>query len=190
MPVSFVCPQCNFQGNVPEEFQGKKIRCKKCGTTSAVPAPLAPARPKPPPPLATFQVPAVITEPTKPCNFCGATIPEKAEQCTRCGEHLIVIVPEILPVKIERTKACAFCGEEVLEVAKKCKHCGELLDPALRAAEENRRLAAMMATQRPTHVTVNTSASATAASSNSSSFGCGCFLLGLALFFLFLVLFS
>jgi hypothetical protein len=54
------------------------------------------------------------------------------------------------PPPTPATKRCVYCGEEILAVALKCKHCGEILDPALRAAEEAKRTAALAAS-RPVH---------------------------------------
>lgn len=193
MPIAFACPQCGHQGSVPDEFQGKQIRCKKCGTASSVPM----ARPKPPPlKLAAPAVSKSTNFPppqlTKKCSFCGGLLPESAERCHHCQEMLLVIdAVDDAPVQvipIERTKACNFCGERILEVARKCKHCGEVLDPVLRAAEEGRRLAELKSQKAaPTYITVEGGSATASASASQSSCG-GCLLVVLlAVAFLFLL---
>jgi hypothetical protein len=98
------------------------------------------------------------------CLTCGARLnaPQEAAgktvRCPRCEAILSVVVevaeagsqtastPAIKsswsePPPARATKACDFCGEEILVIARKCKHRGETLDPALRTAEEAKRLA-------------------------------------------------
>jgi len=74
---------------------------------------------------------------------------------------------------------CPFCAELVSLQARKCKHCGELLDPVLRAAEENRRLAATPQIVNIVHggnasASASTDVSASASSSSSLSEMSGC----------------
>ncbi len=46
--IKFSCPQCGVTFRIREEFAGKKVRCPKCTTVSAVPATVV-ANPAPPP---------------------------------------------------------------------------------------------------------------------------------------------
>src|SRR5262245_1578661 len=30
MPITAECPNCGFKGNVPDQFKGKKVKCRQC----------------------------------------------------------------------------------------------------------------------------------------------------------------
>lgn len=46
-PIETACPNCSTMLRVPEEFAGKKVKCKKCETVFPVPKPLPPEFAKP-----------------------------------------------------------------------------------------------------------------------------------------------
>lgn len=126
MPISVTCERCGATMNAPDEFAGRRGRCKACGTTVRIPgerAPVAVAKPIAEP------VPAVVSARPKPPAFDDVSD---------------AYAPVPSPTAASDRTACEYCGEEILATAKKCKHCGEFLDAKLRkqAAKEAARAAA------------------------------------------------
>jgi predicted Zn finger-like uncharacterized protein len=102
------CPQCHKQFKVPEEYQGKRIRCKECGTTFAAQA--APAGKRGSPERADQ-----ARAPTGPAKAS----PKRAGQPVR-------------PARTQGTGAAAPPKEEDaskpydvtgLDMARRCPHC-------------------------------------------------------------------
>src|SRR5580698_10318836 len=40
MPITAECPKCGFTGNVPDQFKGKKVKCRKCASPFLVGGPV------------------------------------------------------------------------------------------------------------------------------------------------------
>lgn len=98
MPAPVRCTHCGHPGKVPNEYLGKRIKCKQCGqgfvaildaSVQAHAPPIAPPEPQMPP--------------------LAPSLPAVVEQ-----------TPQTVP--------CPYCGEQILPVAKKCKHCQTSLD--------------------------------------------------------------
>jgi LITAF-like zinc ribbon domain len=148
MPAPVRCPQCGNPGKVPNEFLGKKIKCRHCGNqfqaildTSpprstapvAQPAPVVAHRPAPP-----IALPPRRSEPddaTVAMEFVPPPLPVPPPMPVSRVVQLPVPVPVPKPpgpddFRIEvadEYKECPFCSEQILSTAKKCKHCGEFL---------------------------------------------------------------
>lgn len=112
------CPNCKSQLKAPDEAAGRTAKCKKCGSSVKIPSPTTVAKPADKVMIATRNVEIAVLPPNPPSRANAITVPAQPQMT-----------------------ACPFCGEDVLLNAKKCKHCGEILDVALRAAEESKRMA-------------------------------------------------
>ena len=73
-----------------------------------------------------------IAVPPPPSLYQRALVPS--------GRNAPIIEVTATPVVQSATTCCPFCAEPIAAAAKKCKHCGEVLDVALRAAEEAKRI--------------------------------------------------
>ncbi|MGC3990001.1 MAG: DUF4339 domain-containing protein [Chthoniobacteraceae bacterium] len=71
---------------------------------------------------------ASVPPPPSPNHFPVAYVPPVAMVHAEAG------------VATEATQNCPFCAERISAQAKKCRFCGEILDVALRAAEEAKRV--------------------------------------------------
>lgn len=152
MPIDFACAKCGRETSAPEEFAGKKGRCGGCGEVLVIPPPnydlpvLVPkAAPRPSPP-----VPAPI-QPT-PIATWAADPQFQAQPPARTS-------PPPMPVR-----TCGFCGERIQPTALKCRHCGETLDPALRSAEEAKRMAEMASRSHAGNVIISNNLAASSSS--------------------------
>lgn len=114
------CPNCGRSGTIPTgKSVPKRVRCQGCGTEFS-PRSGPPTLPRP-----------TQTSPTE------VILPTPASPLMQVPNE-----PQVIEVRAS-TRLCDFCGESIQAIAKKCRHCGEVLDPVLRAAEEERRLAAL-----------------------------------------------
>lgn len=148
MPILVICPSCNSRLKAPEQLAGKFVQCPKCKTRVEVPgsghSSWSQASTSPPPAeQPTNYPPPAVTPPSPPA-----------------------VANVVFTGPVPTVKQCPFCAEQIHVDALKCKHCGETIDPALRSAEESRRLAEFHARHGqpsgPTNIVVNTSASAAA----------------------------
>lgn len=165
--IAFACPSCGHQVSCPDHFAGKQGKCPRCRNSVSIPT--APQLP-------------VIRQASLPAEPPALELVEAIDAEVLPAERRPIDV-QIRPAAI----ACPFCAEPILPVAKKCKHCGELLDVALRAAEETRRLLELTAAQKPAvqhvHVVNNVEsrseakASATAWADGGCGSGCGALIL-------------
>ncbi len=153
MTISFSCSSCGAPFRVGDEWGGKSVKCKKCGTPLLVPTIDQISHSAPPPVMNDpGKIARRVSPPPIPSAKAGPVVPIPAQQ-----------------VAIERKqdndqlKECPFCSESVLLTAKKCKHCGETIDVALRVAEEARR-----ASERQSNVFMNAGGGGAAASSSST----------------------
>src|SRR5438105_621812 len=92
------CPGCSSKLRVPEELQGKKFRCPKCGdifVPSGTPSPTSQDVQEPPgqPPSSSRREPEVDAD-LAPCPACGKNIPRTADLCLYCKADLVRRGPE------------------------------------------------------------------------------------------------
>ena len=102
------CPECDKQMKAPAELEGKKVRCKGCGTTFVVRAPARKAAAKPAPKAAKPK--PVPAKPAKPApaadeeeqgsNPYGVTEESFATRCPHCAQEL----------ESEDAVICLHCG--------------------------------------------------------------------------------
>jgi predicted RNA-binding Zn-ribbon protein involved in translation (DUF1610 family) len=112
MSIIVTCSTCGAHLKVADSSLGKKVLCPKCDAEITI--------------VGTKEAPNPATRVVRQKQ--QVAILERDED-------------EFQSPPARRMKECDFCGEQVLATAKKCKHCGETLDPALRAADEAKRLA-------------------------------------------------
>lgn len=125
MAIQMVCPACGRGAEVPDEWAGKRGKCKGCGGIIVVPAKVAEAEAR----VATdvrYEPPALRPE-ILPAATVPPPMPARVEPP---AGHLVYSTPQ------PQTVPCPFCAEPIQPAAKKCKHCGEYLDPVLRKANE------------------------------------------------------
>ena len=75
--IKFNCPYCRQFLEAPADMLGQLIECPSCKKTFEVA--ITQARVVPPPP---------ISQPTRPCPFCGESLLMTAQKCKYCGEFL------------------------------------------------------------------------------------------------------
>lgn len=153
MPIPVTCPGCGTSMNAPDQYAGRRGKCRNCGSAVMIPAATstdlviqAPAnragvvetKASPLPTVREVRDATPLATRTAPPAPAPAPIP--------------VAVVSRSPAEPE-SMACPFCGESILKAAVKCKHCGEFLDPALRAKAEK---ATPQATPQPQVVIHNT----------------------------------
>jgi hypothetical protein len=95
--LTITCPTCQKVMQVPAVLGGKRIRCRGCNTTIAVPKPAvpkavaAPAKPKQhfDDEWATAKPYEVTVDSDKPrCPFCANDVEEDQVICLKCGYNL------------------------------------------------------------------------------------------------------
>lgn len=131
--IQFEC-QCGKSYQVPEQYAGKKVRCKKCDTTVRIPGIQIETSTSSEKcnriiHFKCFQcqheleAPEAMVGKTILCHHCQSSVEVKEGQIETAKQE------EQMPLKIKgETKSCPYCGEEILAIAKKCKHCREFLD--------------------------------------------------------------
>jgi hypothetical protein len=82
-PIVVSCPECQKQIKAPPELQGKKIRCKGCGTTFPVPAASA-AEPSP----AKARAPVEPDEEEGDGNPYGLSEVQQSNRCPFCAAEM------------------------------------------------------------------------------------------------------
>lgn len=153
--ISFYCQGCGHHYQVPDEWAGKKVRCKKCSHLSPIPSlghneQSEISRANTTIQSNNIQIPEDTGEDEKiiyfSCLMCKTELkaPEsmrgKTVLCHHCQCYAEVPGhPVHTPIQEDsttfqlkkETKDCPYCGEEILKNAKKCKHCGEFLDDSV-----------------------------------------------------------
>ena len=76
--LSVSCPSCAKRYGVPEEYAGKKFKCKDCGATISIPA--TAAEPEPEEPIAVDE-----DEPAPPKRKKSTKAPNPKRACTMEG---------------------------------------------------------------------------------------------------------
>jgi uncharacterized membrane protein len=86
-PIVVACPQCQKQIKAPAEFQGKKIRCKGCGTTFPIqPSAASRAAHVDEDDANPYRVNAEDEDAIPRCPFCAKEMASKeAVVCLHCG---------------------------------------------------------------------------------------------------------
>lgn len=64
------CPACGQHYECPDEWEGKEIKCQRCGSNFSI------------------VKPEQVTKIQK-CPYCLAEIPSSAKKCSHCGEWLV-----------------------------------------------------------------------------------------------------
>ena len=105
MPIALFCPHCNTTLSVPDQYAGRRGRCRRCRESVKVPQSSDPAA------LAIVQEAIADADPV-----------------TEAEEAEIAAGPD------DRRRPCPACGELILVTAVKCRYCRELFDPSLRGA--------------------------------------------------------
>lgn len=148
MALWFVCPNCGRRGSLPDGTKlPAKVGCRACGAAFA---------------------PQPIVEDAAAGRAISTATRSSAPVEIPLADQLPAQPPPLRarPVAIETTavttKLCEYCSEPIQAAAKKCRHCGEILDPALRSAEEAKRIA-LSGGNTPIVVNNNVSSSASAA---------------------------
>lgn len=109
--ITFQCTGCGHQYNIPEEYAGKKVRCKQCGKISFVPIPDTdtsdtiltepcisgnhkPVRLECLMCKHTFSISPAHLQPYVPCPRCSCNVEVPNVMnfpCTKCGKELLVL---------------------------------------------------------------------------------------------------
>lgn len=178
------CPHCGRAGSVPDgTVLPKRAQCPGCrgifdpSAHAQTPAMAPPAMRLPEPGAGIALDEDLLDRPQPGRRTRPAAEPPPTERAPLPMQHRRVETsrvepappaaapppePRVLHVEPRTTKACDFCGETIQLAAKKCRYCGEVLDPAMRAAEEAKRLALSGGGHQPIVVNNNVSASAAA----------------------------
>ena len=85
--IKFCCSDCQKEYKVPDDFAGKRVKCKKCGNVEVVTPEQTSSdtdNGKDAPVVQQYDV----SEPTHPCPVCGEDILEIAKKCKHCKEFL------------------------------------------------------------------------------------------------------
>lgn len=109
MAIDIACPSCQQKYHLKDELAGKKAKCVKCGSSIAIPAPVAAAvaaeplpdlsdlfsdfHAEPAKPVASAKLaspakpakPAVTSGAKTSCPGCGAAMDKAAVICVKCG---------------------------------------------------------------------------------------------------------
>lgn len=151
MPFAVTCPNpnCKTVLKVPDEAEGQRARCSKCGTRMKLDAPtvaiqkvdLSKPQPKPKTASATItpttQRPAPV--PIAQAPAAVATLPENHESLAQSVLRKIII-PAVEPKRDNGLRPCPICGEPIQRQAAKCRHCNEWLD-GRQTAQPDQRIA-------------------------------------------------
>lgn len=151
------CPHCGRIGRVPDGSKlPKRVLCPGCKQAF-----------EPNPAAAEYRLtgPTIELEPPPDDGFASrpksalrpVLRPESRAPAPIPVEARVIGVTPSAPMRI-----CDFCGESIQPTAKKCRHCGELLDPALRSAEEAKRIALRASSGQPIVINNSVAASASA----------------------------
>ncbi|MHC4637671.1 MAG: DUF5684 domain-containing protein [Planctomycetota bacterium] len=89
--INFACPNCQKPINVPEEYAGKKGRCKSCGTAVRVPTLHKESAESS---KIKFHCPACNKKMAVPAEYAG-----KKGKCKGCGQSIRVPMPRTEPEK-------------------------------------------------------------------------------------------
>lgn len=120
--IAVRCPECEKQLKLPDNLQGKKIRCKECDHVFVVPGPAAAAAPKagkPTRPGPTVQAIKAASKapPVKGATKPPARKPAKAEEDEDANPYGVT--------HIDLTPRCPHCANELEdEDDVVCLHCG------------------------------------------------------------------
>src|SRR5438552_18239609 len=93
MPIVFACSSCQKQMKVPDNVEGRPVKCPHCGEVTTVPG--APAPPAP----AVAAAPPRVTAPARPATTSPAPAPAAATAparpkvtvvCPGCRNKLLI----------------------------------------------------------------------------------------------------
>jgi hypothetical protein len=94
MPILFDCPFCSYEKDVPDSYNGKKIKCPRClaTLTLGVPQPTAlTALPLPEDDVSPLEQTAIEvgkTEGLQECPFCFELLDANATFCSSCHKEI------------------------------------------------------------------------------------------------------
>lgn len=94
MPILFDCPFCSYEKDVPDSYNGKKIKCPRClaTLTLGVPQPSAlTALPLPEDdasPLEQMAIEVGKTEALQECPFCFELVDANSSVCPSCHKQI------------------------------------------------------------------------------------------------------
>lgn len=135
MPQLTRCPHCTKPLQVPDDANGRQVRCPTCRQLFLIRT----AAPRPPAPVA---VPApksrpVVATPPRPCPACGTTLPAGTAACTECG---FLLHGDSAAAETEPAALCAnpACGVANPPTERLCQRCGTPLPTASGTLLHNR----------------------------------------------------
>ena len=159
MAIQASCPTCNSRFSAPDNAAGKRAKCPKCSNAITIPDVIDSPTNLLPPVRGAIAIPkrqaaveSYLELPTP------APVPHyKPPERIIAQVTTVTTQPIAAPVPVpEQTRDCPFCGEAIKLIAKKCRFCNEMLDPAMRAIEEARRHAELIASRPATNINNNT----------------------------------
>lgn len=91
MPIKVRCKECDTTFSVKDEAEGKRVRCKSCGSPVKVSKKKRPSRSKSSDTddfLASFDIDKIEDKDSKICPRCGYDVDDEDIECGNCGVDL------------------------------------------------------------------------------------------------------